>query len=484
MVHHDGSYLDYIQYLLSYNKDLSRSVNTKRYNAYRSHVKQILEFESLKEEYPEDYSFDLGPNDFFDWTNEELGFLTVADWDYQSSTEYSRSSSESSLGFPQLIDQWNSTVEFHQSQNSGSARVRMLNSRLLEDSSSYDALNWDTYENPLGYPVHATRSSDGSLCSKQQSPVRNQGMCGSCWAIVAAAAVEASVVINNGVNVKVSPQELVDCDTQYNRGCSGGNPAMAFSYIQSYGIASAVSYPYIGVSHYQCLNRQRAVGISGTVHITSFDSSLLQYYVTNTGPVAVGVCASDYSFMFYQGGVYNNRKCCTSQNHAMLLVGYGTDSGDSGKDYWVLRNSWGKSWGENGYMRLLRYDGNDDDGRYTGGICGMDVNPTMPLGGFVQSDFDLDSWNECNQYSNSVYDWMMSAYDYSWQHPVTSILVFVAFLCGCFLLGRAFRCCKKAKCNDQTPMADNHMSLEPSEAGVSYQHANERRPLMNSTSTV
>jgi C1A family cysteine protease len=172
------------------------------------------------------------------------------------------------------------------------------------------SLNWANTNNPLGIPV--------------LSPIRNQGLCGACWAFVAVGAVEASIRIKMRRKFVLSPQELLDCDRRSNKGCSGGDPASAFRYIISNGLSLYDDYPYSatdGVCQ-PSLHNTRAF-ITGIITIAPYSEISLLSALTFIGPIATGICGTDKSFMYYQSGVFSNSRCCTEQNHAVLVIGYG-----------------------------------------------------------------------------------------------------------------------------------------------------------------
>jgi len=232
------------------------------------------------------------------------------------------------------------------------------------------SIDWATSNNPTGRSTIAA--------------VRNQGLCGACWAFVAAASIESLVRIAGGKALPLSVQELVDCDTSYDRGCEGGNPQYAYEYAKLNALTAWDDYPYREMEA-PCRRRhfRPRAAVEDYKKLPEHDQVTMRRYVAQ-GPVAVGICATDRSFMFYAGGVYNAPDCCTTQNHAVLIVGYGHDAA-AGLDYWVALNSWGLMWGERGHIRLLR--SNDTSGP---GQCGLAVSPVAPLGGYVLDSNDLE----------------------------------------------------------------------------------------------
>nr|XP_009666030.1 PREDICTED: cathepsin S-like [Struthio camelus australis] len=188
--------------------------------------------------------------------------------------------------------------------------------------------------------------------------VKNQGACGACWAFSAVGALEAQVKLKTGKLVSLSAQNLVDCSRRYgNEGCGGGWRTKAFQYIiDNQGIDSDDSYPYRaqdGVCHYN--PAVRAASCSSYVELPHGDEGVLKDAIANVGPVSVSIDGSQPTFFLYKAGIYDDPRCSQIGNHAVLVVGYGTLDG---KDYWLVKNSWGVHFGEQGYIRMSRNRGN------------------------------------------------------------------------------------------------------------------------------
>jgi C1A family cysteine protease len=181
--------------------------------------------------------------------------------------------------------------------------------------------------------------------------VKNQQQCGSCWSFSASGNVEGAVAISTGKLVSLSEQQLVDCSGSFgNQGCSGGNIDAAFEYIIQNGECSESEYPYKATDG-TCKKCTPVGKIDGYIDIPDETSILPEL---QKGPVSIAVEADQTVFQFYSGGVLDDPSCGESLDHAVLVVGYGTDQG---KDYWIVKNSWGSTWGEKGYIRIVRNKG-------------------------------------------------------------------------------------------------------------------------------
>jgi len=266
----------------------------------------------------------------------------------------------------------------------------------VADEKFENYLNWATTENPDGVSI--------------VNPPSNQGSCGSCWAFAATGTLEASLsrrfayktyigfmkaranaldaeaeglaqeAEQAAINVAdLSVQELIDCDTKVDQGCTGGNPLLAFDFIHRYGLTSSKGYPYQGQQ-----NTCRFQNVANPIATVQSWGMLTPDYEDNMelvlrliGPIAVGLNGFDPNFLAYKSGIYHSLDCGEVANHALLIVGYGQEVDKDGDRFWIARNSWGESWGEDGYVRIKRGDGKLGDKS----TCGIAKGPSVALGG-------------------------------------------------------------------------------------------------------
>lgn len=203
------------------------------------------------------------------------------------------------------------------------------------------------------------------------SRVKNQGNCGSCWSFSSTGAIEAIHAISTGTLLNISEQQLVDCSDDYgNNGCKGGSMDNAFKYVIDNGLCSEKEYPYTAEKG-KCKKCKTIVNISDYKNVVSNNEEILKRVVYQQ-PVSVAIQANLPSFQAYSSGIYSDPSCGSQLDHGVLVVGYGYDILHN-MDYWIVKNSWGPNWGENGYIRIQRNIINKT------GLCGIAMQPSIPL---------------------------------------------------------------------------------------------------------
>ena len=206
------------------------------------------------------------------------------------------------------------------------------------------------------------------------NPVRDQGQCGSCWAFATTANAESVWAISSGQLLDLSEEFLVDCASgigYFNMGCNGGQPDSAFKYMINNGQCTEASYPYKAGTTKTAGSCQKCttapVYFSNCYDVTPKDQISLMAAVAKQ-PVVIAIEADTRYFQSYSGGILDSTSCGTKLDHAVEIIGYGTENG---LDYWNVRNSWG-DWGENGYFRVKKTSSTNDIG-----ICGLAAEPSF-----------------------------------------------------------------------------------------------------------
>nr|CDS33343.1 cathepsin L [Hymenolepis microstoma] len=233
----------------------------------------------------------------------------------------------------------------------------------------------DTPETTLPLPDIATTTAGNCLSNnfdwRDKFPsisARDQSSCGACWAFASSAVLEWHWAIHEGHALAVSPQQLVDC-VRASHGCSGGLIEHALYYAQKHGLASELDYPYKSRVT-QCMENSTrvAVKIRGYATLLEMDENALACVVQRIGPVAIAFDFSGAGLQHYESGIYDGTDCSTELlNHAMVLVGFGTDP--KGNKYWIAQNSFSQNWGENGFFRL----------KFGVNLCGINSDPVLPI---------------------------------------------------------------------------------------------------------
>jgi len=297
----------------SFGKVYSGEEEMRRQEIYQSNL-NVIQQHNMEADMGV-HSFYLGVNVFADWTNEEFRAMMNG---YKGSK--------------------------------GSAPLKFLSVNNEKDLP--ESVDWRT----AGYVTE----------------VKNQGSCGSCWAFSTTGSMEGAWFKKNNALISLSEQDIMDCSWKFgNMGCNGGLMDNAFKYlIKAGGDDTEASYPYTAKSSHLCGFNKSTIGasISNFVDVPSQDEAALKEAVATVGPVSVAIDASSILFQLYHSGVYNNFLCSSTRlDHGVLAVGYGVEDG---VNYWIVKNSWGKSWGMDGYIWMSKDKNNQ---------CGIATAASYPI---------------------------------------------------------------------------------------------------------
>jgi cathepsin L len=241
------------------------------------------------------------------------------------------------------------------------------------------------YKAMLGY-VHEENDSPVAVFNNEAAasvnwvtdgavtPVKDQGQCGSCWAFSSTGALEGAHYVASKELLSFSEQQLVDCaGLKYgNLGCNGGMQNRAFNYYKSYKAELETVYKYTSGTTKKagsCEFKESsttAVDVSAYTNVKADSPTDMKQALTQQ-PLAVSIEADKRVFQTYKSGIMDSTECGTTLDHAVLAVGYGTENG---QEYWLVKNSWNTTWGDQGYIKLAIVDG--------AGICGVQMGPLYP----------------------------------------------------------------------------------------------------------
>jgi len=242
-------------------------------------------------------------------------------------TQLSANSDSARFGFTQFADM--SRSEFKRKMTGyrpgKSSIVTPVEKRTTLEVSQMSAIDW--------------------VAAGKTTPVKNQEQCGSCWAFSATETVESANLLAGRSVPALSPQEIVDCDSG-EAGCNGGDPRQALEWVKSQGGQDTDScYPYTAQNGACYSSRcSPALNVNSIYGVAGNEPAI--YSALRSAPLSI--CADAEPWQYYTGGILKASQCGTSIDHAIQLTGYSPNSGG----YWIVRNSWGASWGENGFIYL------------------------------------------------------------------------------------------------------------------------------------
>ena len=257
--------------------------------------------------------------------------------------------------------------------NSGDNKFKLAINKFADynDSERKELTGWVDMNTDKDYVYFDENSSSTDVDWVTEGAVtgiKNQGSCGGCWAFSTTGNIEGINYINNNELVSLSEQQIIDC-SKYNLGCNGGNVNLAILYVaDNHDLELESDYPFTGTTDTCAYDSDKGeVAVSSYKNVQSESVSQLQSALEQQ-PISVAIEADKDVFQLYSSGVLDSSKCGTSLDHAVLVVGNGSEDGT---DYWLVKNSWGTDWGLDGYIKIAKVDGE--------GICGIQIEPSYAI---------------------------------------------------------------------------------------------------------
>jgi C1A family cysteine protease len=274
-------------------------------------------------------------------------------------------------------DLWAETEAFIKEHNSLIGRKFTVGHNKMSDWTEYERTQILGYrppqdEEPETWLEPTNADSVDWRTKGAVTPVKDQGQCGSCWTFSSTGALEGAHAIATGELLSFSEQQIVDCANvkhgYVSFGCNGGNQSVAFKYLEKHNAELETVYKYTAKNGSCAYDKASttAVDVSTYTNVTKNNVSQMKTAVAQQ-PVSVSIEADKRVFQQYTSGIFDSADCGTKLDHAVLVVGYGSDNGT---DYWIMKNSWGTVWGDQGYMKVQIEDG--------AGICGIQMGPLFP----------------------------------------------------------------------------------------------------------
>jgi C1A family cysteine protease len=311
----------------------------RRFAIFKDNLKTITDHNSLLHQ-----NFTLGINQFTDLLPEEF------------KAQYTG-------GYKTNVDKTNVDKTNVDKTNVDKTNVDKTN----VDKTNVDSYGCTTFTNSItNVPISIDWRKKNAVTS-----VKDQGQCGSCWAFSSTGAAEGAWAIKTGNLIDLSEEQLVDCATgmQYgSHGCNGGQMEGAFKYLIQNGQCDLSEYPYNPDKTSDCKSCTQVAQFETCYNVKPNDQNSLKSAVAQQ-PVSVAIEADTRYFQSYSGGILDSPSCGTTLDHGVLIVGYGEENG---LKYWLLKNSWSTTWGEEGYFKILRSDSSNDPG-----VCGVAMDPSF-----------------------------------------------------------------------------------------------------------
>jgi len=243
-------------------------------------------------------------------------------------------------------------------------KTQMTGSAFVEEDSDLVESRTAEIENVGVLPVSVDWRTKGAV-----TPVKDQGQCGSCWSFSTTGVIEGFNFLQTGTLLSLSEQQIVDCDTTQNQGCNGGWPYLAVEYAASNGLELETDYPYTAQDGNCKYNKDKTHSVVGKYEFVTPKNTLALKTALVASPVSVLIEADESIFQLYSAGVIK-ANCGASIDHAVLAVGY-TFVGTT--EAFIVKNSWGTSWGQQGYVMLATTQG-ENQGL---GVCGILTQPMV-----------------------------------------------------------------------------------------------------------
>ncbi|CAF0736161.1 unnamed protein product [Rotaria sordida] len=337
----------------------------QRFRIFQNHLRYVLEsnLEKLR-------TFQLELNEFADWTIEEFNSLKkglIPSTNLRRHMSYDGNNYEDSVRrslnklyqhhyYLRRLKRNMIYRKHHEKYNDRRGFSNWLWNLVNPDSNNNNNNNNNNNVSPQPTSSFDWRSKN------VVSGIKDQLKCGCCYAFATAAVLESLYAIktNSKTVIELSPQQITDCSSNGNNGCSGGNFPPSIRYISGQGnkLATLASYPYAGRKQTCKTTGINEINLGNVQYkpIPESDEKTMAEALVNNGPLFIGLDADSQLFMFYKAGVLSISNCPTARqdmDHAMVVVGYGYDS-TLRMSYWIIKNSWGQKWGENGYLRLVK----------------------------------------------------------------------------------------------------------------------------------